>query len=82
LSIREDGKLEVRELGSAMRGAEEPARGVRAVQLYPAAAGGGDGALVALDVWELQPGASLSAQAHPEEQLVYVLSGEGPGIAP
>jgi quercetin dioxygenase-like cupin family protein/ribonuclease HI len=74
---REDGTLEVRELASAMRGAEEPARGVRAAQLYPAATGGGDGALVALDVWELQPGASLSAQAHPEEQLVYVLSGEG-----
>jgi quercetin dioxygenase-like cupin family protein len=56
--------------------AETVGRGVKAASLYPAAGAAG-GALVAVDVWELQPGASLAAQAHPEEQVVYVLAGEG-----
>ena len=67
--------MEIRELQNAMLNAETVARGVIAAALYPSGMVGG--ALVAVDVWELEPGASLAATPGHEEQIVYVLAGEG-----
>ncbi len=68
--------MEVRDSSELMRSQGQSAGdGVRVTQLHPATPQ--DGALVALDLWELEAGSTTKPVSGAEEQIFFVVSGTG-----
>src|SRR5438105_5266247 len=69
------GVMELLDTASLMSRAERLGDGARLAALHPTAPT--PGALVAVDLLEVEPGASTPTLQTAEEQLLYVLSGSG-----
>ncbi|HEX9987266.1 MAG TPA: cupin domain-containing protein [Chloroflexia bacterium] len=67
--------MEIRDVSTMRERAESMGQGARSTQLYPN--GPASQGLLAVDLWEIEPGGSTALQAHPEEHVLYVLSGLG-----
>jgi quercetin dioxygenase-like cupin family protein/ribonuclease HI len=67
--------MEIREVSSLAMNAQDVGDGATVTPLYPSATWGQG--LVAVDLWEIAPGGTMSRHAHPEEHVLYVLSGQG-----
>lgn len=67
--------MEIRDVAELMNRTARTQDGARVGQLHPARPS--DNSLLAVDLVELQPGASTSLSAAAEEQVVFVLSGSG-----
>src|SRR5881296_3716868 len=67
--------MEIRDAAAMSSRATQVADGVRVTQLHPATRS--EQAVVAVDLWEIEPGSSTPPVAHPEEQVLYVVSGTG-----
>lgn len=67
--------MEIRDLASLAGSAQSLGSGASVTPLYPSSAWGQG--LVAVDLWEIEPGGSLASHAHPEEHVLFVLSGQG-----
>ncbi len=67
--------MEIREVSGLASGAQSLGEGATVTPLYPSTAWGQG--LVAVDIWEIAPGGTLSNHSHPEEHVLYVLSGQG-----
>jgi quercetin dioxygenase-like cupin family protein/ribonuclease HI len=67
--------MEIREVSSLAMSAQDVGNGATVTPLYPSTAWGQG--LVAVDLWEIAPGGTLSRHAHPEEHILFVLSGQG-----
>lgn len=67
--------MEIREVSSLVESAQDVGGGATVTPLYPSAAWGQG--LVAVDLWEIAPGGTMSRHAHPEEHVLFVLSGQG-----
>jgi hypothetical protein len=67
--------MQIRNASEMMGRAEDRGDGARSVQLYPDPLSR-DG-LVALDLWEVEPGGSMPPTSHAEEHILYVVAGSG-----
>jgi ribonuclease HI/mannose-6-phosphate isomerase-like protein (cupin superfamily) len=52
-------------------------RGVSTARLHPIGQGPAGGGLLAVDLWELDPGASTPVHEHAEEHVLFVIAGTG-----
>lgn len=66
--------MEIRDVSSMKGYAASSGDSASVTQLYPVGPSNG---LLALDLWEVQPGGQTSLQAHMEEHVLFVLSGSG-----
>lgn len=66
--------MQLSDLQSLRGHSETPAEGVTLTQLYPHGEGNG---LVAVDLLEVEAGATLPMRSHAEEQVLFVVSGTG-----
>lgn len=67
--------MEIRDLSGMMDRAQPLGEGATTTQLYPV--GLNDGGLVAVDLWEVEPGGSTTLHSHAEEHVLFVISGNG-----
>ncbi len=66
--------MEIRDVSSMKGYADRKGESAQVIQLYPAGTANG---LVAVDLWEIEPGGQTSLHAHSEEHVLFVLEGEG-----
>lgn len=72
------GAMEIRDAKSIKaRSGLAGAPGASVRPLYPAAPRFGAGSLLAVDLWEIEPGSATTAHEHSEEHVLFVLSGSG-----
>ncbi len=67
--------MEIRDVSSLAGNAHDAGDGATVTPLYPSTSLGQG--LVAVDLWEIAPGGSMASHAHPEEHVLFVLSGQG-----
>src|SRR5207247_10781295 len=67
--------MEILDASNLMVRAENMGEQARMAQLYPSGSAGS--ALLAVDLLEVEPGGSTALLQHPEEQVLFVLSGSG-----
>lgn len=66
--------MEIRDVSSMKGYANKRGNSAQVTQLYPVGPANG---LVAVDLWEIEPGGQTSLHAHAEEHVLFVLEGEG-----
>src|SRR5207302_602340 len=69
------GKMEIRNASDMMSRAQSVGQGCRVTQLYPD--GPSSHAILAVDLWEIEPGGFTPTTAQAEEQVMFVISGSG-----
>jgi ribonuclease HI len=67
--------MEIRNVADMASRAENMGTGARVTQVYPE--GGTGQALLAVDLWEIEPGGSVPARTDAEEHVLFVVSGSG-----
>ena len=70
-----EARMEIRDLASLAANAHDAGDGATVTPLYPGTSLAQG--LVAVDLWEIAPGGSITSHAHVEEHVLFVLSGEG-----
>src|SRR5438477_3421374 len=69
------GKMKIRNASDMMSRAESIGQGCRVTQLHPEGPSGH--AILAVDLWEIEPGGFTPLSAHAEEHVMFVISGSG-----
>ncbi len=69
--------MEIHDASTLLMPVPDSGDGVKVARLYPTDTGRAGGGLLAVDLWELDPGASTPLHRHAEEHVLFVISGTG-----